>query len=175
MAFLHLKDGMVEAMNLEVGMRTSSGSVSEVEALNPKRNAFWLGVGLLLALLAVSSLGISGCSTAPAAGAEGPAALPAEVSVDEAYQKYQEGVFLLDVRTQEEWDEFHAPNATLIPLDELESRLNELPQNEEIVVVCRSGNRSQVGRDILLNNGFEQATSMSGGLKAWRAAGYPIE
>jgi rhodanese-related sulfurtransferase len=175
MAFLHLKDGMVEAMNLEVGMRTSSGSVSEVEALDPKRNAFWLGVGLLLALLAVSSLGISGCSTAPAAGAEGPAALPAEVSVDEAYQKYQEGVFLLDVRTQEEWDEFHAPNATLIPLDELESRLNELPQNEEIVVVCRSGNRSQVGRDILLNNGFEQATSMSGGLKAWRAAGYPIE
>jgi rhodanese-related sulfurtransferase len=175
MAFLHLKDGMVEAMNLEVGMRTSSGSVSEVEALNPKRNAFWLGVGLLLALLAVSSLGISGCSTAPAAGAEGPAALPAEVSVDEAYQKYQEGVLLLDVRTQEEWDEFHAPNATLIPLDELESRLNELPQNEEIVVVCRSGNRSQVGRDILLNNGFEQATSMSGGLKAWRAAGYPIE
>ena len=156
-------------------MRTSSRSVSEVEALNPKRNAFWLGVGLLLALLAVSSLGISGCSTAPAAGAERPAALPAEISIDEAHQKYQEGVFLLDVRTQEEWDDFHAPNTTLIPLDELESRLNELPQNEEIVVVCRSGNRSQVGRDILLNNGFEQATSMSGGLNAWRAAGYPIE
>ncbi len=156
-------------------MRTSSRLASDVEALAPRRNAFWLGVGLLLALLAVSSLGISGCSTAPAAGAEGPAALPAEVSVDEAYQKYQEGGFLLDVRTQEEWDEFHAPNTTLIPLDELESRLDELPQNEEIVVVCRSGNRSQVGRDILLNNGLEQATSMSGGLKAWRAAGYPIE
>jgi rhodanese-related sulfurtransferase len=156
-------------------MRTSSRSVSEVKALDPRRNAFWLGVGLLLALLAVSSLGISGCSTAPAAGAERPAALPAEISIDEAHQKYQEGVFLLDVRTQEEWDDFHAPNTTLIPLDELESRLDELPQDEEIVVVCRSGNRSQVGRDILLNNGFEQATSMSGGLNAWTAAGYPIE
>ncbi len=156
-------------------MRISSRSVSGVKALDPRRNAFWLGVSLLLALVAVSSLGISGCSTAPAEGAGVPAALPAEISVDEAHQKYREGVFLLDVRTQEEWDEFHAPNTTLIPLDELESRLDELPQNEEIVVVCRSGNRSQVGRDILLNNGFEQATSMSGGLKAWRAAGYPTE
>ena len=61
------------------------------------------------------------------------------------------------------------------PLNELESRLDELPQNEEIVVVCRSGNRSQVGRDTLRNNGFEQTTSMSDGLKAWRAAGYPTE
>jgi rhodanese-related sulfurtransferase len=95
--------------------------------------------------------------------------------VDEAYQKYQDGVFLLDVRTQEEWDEYHAPDTTLIPLDQLEGRLDELPQDEEIVVVCRSGNRSQAGRDILRNNGFERSTSMSGGLNAWRAAGYPIE
>lgn len=97
------------------------------------------------------------------------------ISVDEAYQKYLAGTFVLDVRTQEEWDEYHAPNTTLIPLDELESRLNELPKDEEIVVICRSGNRSQQGRDILLKNGFAAATSMEGGLKAWSAAGYPIE
>ena len=42
-----------------------------------------------------------------------------EISVDQAYEKYQAGTFLLDVRTQEEWDEYHAPNTTLIPLDEL--------------------------------------------------------
>ena len=88
---------------------------------------------------------------------------------------YQQGVFLLDVRTQEEWDEFHAPNTTLIPLDQLGSRLSELPQDEPIVVVCRSGNRSQAGRDILLANGYEPATSMAGGLNAWREAGFPIE
>jgi rhodanese-related sulfurtransferase len=81
----------------------------------------------------------------------------------------------LDVRTQEEWNEFHAPNTTLIPLDQLASRLNEVPTDREIVVVCRSGNRSQQGRDILLNAGFEQVTSMTGGLNEWQASGYPVE
>lgn len=156
-------------------MRKSPRAVSKVKAVALRQNTFWLWIGLALTLLAVSSLSISGCSTAPVAGADAPAVLPEEISVDEAYRKYQEGVFVLDVRTQEEWDDFHAPNTTLIPLNELESRLDELPQDEEIVVVCRSGNRSQVGRDILRNNGFEQTTSMSGGLAAWRAAGYPTE
>jgi len=59
-------------------------------------------------------------------------------------------------------------------LDELPARLNELPKDQEIVVVCRSGNRSQQGRDILLNAGFN-ATSMAGGLKEWYAKGYPTE
>ena len=156
-------------------MRKRSRALSNVKGLALKQNNSWLWIGLALALVAISSLAISGCSTVPAAGAVAPATLPDEISVDEAYQKYQQGVFVLDVRTQQEWDDFHAPNTTLIPLAELESRLDELHQNEEIVVVCRSGNRSQVGRDILRNNGFEQTTSMAGGLKAWRAAGYPIE
>jgi rhodanese-related sulfurtransferase len=99
--------------------------------------------------------------------------LPASVSVDEAYKLYQEGTFVLDVRTQEEWNEFHAPNTTLIPLDELASRVNELPKDQPIVVVCRSGNRSQTGRDILLQAGFN-ATSMNGGLNAWRDSGHPV-
>jgi len=72
------------------------------------------------------------------------------ISVDDAYKMYQEGIFFLDVRTLEEWNQFHAPNSTLIPLDQLQSRLNELPDDQPIVVVCRSGNRSQKGRDILL-------------------------
>jgi rhodanese-related sulfurtransferase len=103
------------------------------------------------------------------------AALPAEISVSEAYNKYQNGAYVLDVRTQEEWNDFHAPNTTLIPLDQLPSRLDEIPRDREIVIVCRSGNRSQQGRDILLNTGFQQVTSMQGGLNEWRASGYPIE
>ena len=108
-------------------------------------------------------------------GGGGNASLPREISVDEAYGKYQGGAFVLDVRTQEEWNEYHAPNTTLIPLDQLPARLNEVPHDQEIVVVCRSGNRSQQGRDILLNAGFEQVTSMTGGLNEWRTKGYPIE
>jgi rhodanese-related sulfurtransferase len=100
--------------------------------------------------------------------------LASEISVDQAYQMYQGGTFVLDVRTQEEWDQYHAPNTTLIPLDQLQSRMGELPKDKQIVVVCRSGNRSQEGRDILLSAGF-QVTSMSGGLKEWSARGYPID
>jgi len=101
--------------------------------------------------------------------------LPREISVSEAFTKYQNGTFVLDVRTQEEWDEYHAPNTTLIPLDQLPNRLTELPKDKEIVIVCRSGNRSAQARDILVNAGFTQVTSMKGGLTEWRSSGYPVE
>jgi rhodanese-related sulfurtransferase len=102
------------------------------------------------------------------------ASQPPEITVSEAYAKYQNGAFFLDVRTQDEWNQFHAPNSTLIPLDQLPSRLNEIPKDREIVVVCRTGNRSAQGRDILLNAGFTQVTSMQGGLTEWRDSGYPV-
>ncbi|MBI4731971.1 MAG: rhodanese-like domain-containing protein [Chloroflexi bacterium] len=101
--------------------------------------------------------------------------LPLEITVEEAYLKYQEGVFFLDVREQEEWDAFHIPETTLIPLSELPDRLSELPRDRQIVVVCRSGNRSQLGRDTLLQAGFTNVTSMTGGVTEWSSAGYPIE
>ena len=100
--------------------------------------------------------------------------LASTVSTDEAYQMYQNGTFVLDVRTQAEWNDYHVPNTTLIPLDELPNRLSELPKDQEIVVICHSGNRSQKGRDILLNAGFN-ATSMTGGILAWYDKGYPVE
>ncbi len=150
-------------------------STTKTATLEYTRGFSWLWLSLLLALLAVASLGIASCGAAPAQVTDEISTLPAEISIDEAHELYQQGVFFLDVRTQEEWDEFHAPNSTLIPLDQLESRLQEVPDDEPIVVVCRSGNRSQAGREILLNNGFNQVTSMAGGLNAWRSAGYPIQ
>jgi len=108
-------------------------------------------------------------------GGSGGTGLAAEVNADTAYQMAQdEGVFVLDVREQEEWDEYHAPMATLIPLGELQARLSEVPKDKEILVVCRSGNRSQEGRDILLAAGYN-ATSMAGGMKDWSAKGYPVD
>ena len=129
--------------------------------------------GVQVAILAVAALIIY--IILQSGGGGSTASLPREISVEEAYSKYQNGAFVLDVRTVDEWNEFHAPNTTLIPLDELASRVDELPRDREIVVVCRSGNRSQQGRDILLNAGFEQVTSMTGGLTEWRASGYPVE
>jgi rhodanese-related sulfurtransferase len=101
--------------------------------------------------------------------------LSPSISVDDAYKKYQAGAFLLDVRTQEEWDDYHIPNTTLIPMDDLGNRVDEVPQDQEVVVVCRSGNRSQAGREILISAGFTQVTSMDGGVNSWRESGYPTE
>ncbi|HXF85769.1 MAG TPA: rhodanese-like domain-containing protein [Anaerolineales bacterium] len=99
-------------------------------------------------------------------------ALPPEVSVFEAAALREAGAFILDVRQPEEWNESHIPGSTLIPLGELASRVDELPRDRQIVVVCRSGNRSAQGRDILLAAGFSQVTSMAGGINQWKAAGY---
>ncbi len=101
--------------------------------------------------------------------------LSTSISVDEAFEMYEAGDYLLDVRTQEEWDEYHIPGTTLIPLDELANRVDEVPRDQNIVVVCRSGNRSQAGRDILLDAGFTAVTSMDGGVSTWQASGYPVE
>ncbi|HWQ84499.1 MAG TPA: rhodanese-like domain-containing protein, partial [Anaerolineales bacterium] len=131
----------------------------------------WLLIlgGLLLIGLTAAAIFLNQGPAAKVA-ASNPAA---EISVAEAAEKYAAGVFLLDVRTPEEWTEVHIPNTTLIPLDELQARLSELPQNAEIVVVCRSGNRSQQGRDILREAGFEQVSSMAGGIREWSSQGHP--
>ena len=135
----------------------------------PKRPFPWIalaGAALLIVLVAVGAILIRGnASTAGKA--------LSEISVEQAFARREAGAFILDVRTPQEWNEAHIPDSTLIPLDELASRLSEVPRDQEVVVVCRSGNRSQEGRDILQKAGFSQVVSMAGGLNQWRAAGYP--
>jgi rhodanese-related sulfurtransferase len=149
----------------------------------PKSSAVWVWGGLgLLAVIVIAVLvsqGAGGASvsvasvptgSAPAAAVAG---VPAEITVAEAAAKREAGAFILDVREPAEWTEYHIPGATLISLGELEARVKEVPRDKEVVVVCRSGNRSQAGRDILVNAGFTQVTSMAGGLKEWAAAKLP--
>ena len=99
-------------------------------------------------------------------------ALAPEVNTQTGKQMFDEGAFMLDVRNPDEWVEYHVDGATLIPLPELEARVDELPRDRQIVVICNSGNRSQVGRDILLDAGFENVTSIAGGIQGWMSAGY---
>jgi rhodanese-related sulfurtransferase len=125
-------------------------------------------------VLVIAGLWIFKPGTTPAA--EEPTQAPAqELTAAQAYVKWQEGVFFLDVRTQEEWDDFHLKGSRLIPLSELQDRLAELPRDREIVVVCRSGHRSLTAVNILQGEGFTQLASLSGGLQAWQEAGYPVE
>jgi rhodanese-related sulfurtransferase len=101
--------------------------------------------------------------------------LAAEISVDGAKQLRDQGAFILDVREQSEWDQFHIPDATLIPLGTLPDQLANVPKDKTIVVVCRTGRRSAEGRDILFKAGYQNVTSMAGGVTEWQAKGLPIE
>jgi rhodanese-related sulfurtransferase len=94
------------------------------------------------------------------------------VSMEEFQSKIlDENTFVLDVRTEEEFygPLGHIEGATLIPIDELSSRMNELNKvkDKDIYVICRSGNRSNVGKNILKENSFH-AINVDGGMLAWK-------
>ena len=97
-----------------------------------------------------------------------------QIDVEQAYQKREQGTLMLDVRTQEEWDAGHIPGATLIPLDQIAIRFGELPVDQEIVIYCRSGNRSAQALSILNEEGFSDIYSMDGGINDWILAGYEV-
>nr|WP_042184168.1 rhodanese-like domain-containing protein [Kibdelosporangium sp. MJ126-NF4]CEL16120.1 Rhodanese-related sulfurtransferase [Kibdelosporangium sp. MJ126-NF4]CTQ94046.1 Rhodanese-related sulfurtransferase [Kibdelosporangium sp. MJ126-NF4] len=79
-------------------------------------------------------------------------------------------VTLLDVREQDEWDAGHAPNALHIPMGELTGRLEELPNDQDVYVICRSGGRSARVTAYLNGNGWD-ATNVDGGMQSWQSAG----
>jgi rhodanese-related sulfurtransferase len=74
---------------------------------------------------------------------------------------------IIDVREAEEVAEGMIPGAIHIPLGELALRQNEIEQTEEIILVCRSGNRSQKAYEFLEAQGFTGLFNMSGGMLAW--------
>lgn len=82
--------------------------------------------------------------------------------------------FLVDVRTADEFSTGHIHGAVNIPLDMLETRLNEVPQMEPVVVYCHSGNRSSKAAQILANAGYTRIYDL-GGINAWSEQGFPIE
>lgn len=134
-------------------------------------NKLWIGIGIAaIIVLAIGAVYIFQRDNSTAAGVS--QTLPKEISVDEAAILRDSGAFVLDVREPEEWVEYHIPGATLIPLAQLENRLNEIPADQDVVIVCRSGNRSMLGRDILFGAGYENSTSMVGGMKQWMATGH---
>ena len=95
------------------------------------------------------------------------------VPVQEAIAAAANGEYLLDVREQLEWDEGHAPSATLLPMRALSERAGELPEDGRILVICRSGARSAAVTEALVAAGYP-AVNVAGGMVAWEAAGGPV-
>jgi len=98
------------------------------------------------------------------------------VSIDTASGLIEDNpdMVLLDVRTTTEYSEGHIKDAVNIPVDTLETRLDELSQDDEILVYCRTGNRSSTAVNILEENGFTKLYHMHEGISVWIEQGYPV-
>lgn len=94
---------------------------------------------------------------------------PNVVSNEELDQKLKETneLVIVDVRESAEYAFDHIPNAISIPLDELESRLNELNKEDALFVICRTGNRSDLASQKLAENGFTNVMNVVPGMSQW--------
>jgi rhodanese-related sulfurtransferase len=83
---------------------------------------------------------------------------------------------VLDVRTKGEYTDGHLPDAWLIPVQELQSRLHELAghKDEPVFIYCRSGNRSTVGAKVLVDAGFSQVINLRHGIVDWARNDLPV-
>ncbi|WP_144758566.1 rhodanese-like domain-containing protein [Curtobacterium sp. 9128] len=98
-----------------------------------------------------------------------------EISADQAMQRVAAGARLYDVREQGEWDEVHAPQATLVPMSAFQERWTEIqPTDEPAIIVCHSGMRSARVAAALEQAGVP-AVSLAGGMVEWEAGGGPVE
>jgi glyoxylase-like metal-dependent hydrolase (beta-lactamase superfamily II)/rhodanese-related sulfurtransferase len=82
--------------------------------------------------------------------------------------------FLLDVREPEEYQRGHVDGAVNIPQAELASRLDDLPRERPILVICQTGSRSRYATQFLTQIGYTDVTNVLGGTSAWRRAGKPL-
>lgn len=76
---------------------------------------------------------------------------------------------VIDVREPREFRQGHIPQARLMPLPELPTQIGDLPHETAIVLVCRSGRRSQRAAALLAGEGYNQITILQGGMLAWEA------
>ena len=99
------------------------------------------------------------------------------VDVTEAERRLREDPahpVLLDVREMNEFVEFRAPGALLLPTSALAARIGEVPTDRPLLVVCRTGVRSAAVTGFLARSGRSDVFNVTGGMEAWERAGLPI-
>lgn len=128
---------------------------------------------ILYAILALVAL-LSACVAAPAYDTQIEAVEMTKVEIihdtPQVFESnMQDDFLLLDVRTPEEYAEGHIDGSLLIPVTELESRLDEIAQytDKSVLVYCRSGNRSVTASNILIENGFSEVHNLLTGFNGW--------
>ncbi len=132
---------------------------------------------IIVALVLAAILGIGGFiwfggGGAPVAEGLGGVISPADYV--STFAESEQDHVLIDVRTPGEFAEGYIDGAVNIPLDQLASRLSEVPQDTPVVLYCRSGNRSNQAAGVLAQAGYTNVYDL-GGVLGWQAAGLPLQ
>jgi rhodanese-related sulfurtransferase len=96
-----------------------------------------------------------------------------EIDID-ALEARPPDTVVLDVREPEEYAHGHVPGAVSLPQADLASRLDEVPRDRPVMLVCQRGMRSYRAAQFLVQMGIDQVASVKGGTAAWRAAAKPL-
>ena len=134
---------------------------------------------LMIALAALAGPTAIAGDPAPStpSSAKAPAAVVQPMSQDALLQhqaQHPDHLFLLDVRTPEEYAEGHIAGAVNVPYDQLATRLAEVPKDKDVVLYCRSGRRAGIAADVLAANGYTRLSHLEGDMIAWTEKGRPV-
>ena len=100
-----------------------------------------------------------------------------EICPTTAMNKVKQGALLVDVRTLSEVNSirFDVPNFIHIPIEQLEARIDEIPKDQEIIMVCLSGDRSLRCTYFLMNAGYTNVYNLQDGIIQWATKGFPTK
>ncbi|NIQ98565.1 MAG: rhodanese-like domain-containing protein [Desulfuromonadales bacterium] len=104
------------------------------------------------------------------------AAPAANINASRAFEmvEKQEDLYILDVRTPQEFFQARLEGAKLIPISQLQGRVDELPKSRPILVYCAVGSRSGAVASYLARLGFDRVYNLYGGIYAWQLRRYPV-
>jgi rhodanese-related sulfurtransferase len=142
-----------------------------------------IGIAVLGAFALFAGVPAYASETAPATPAPAPAAKPAAANVTPMSQeqllehqaKHPQHLFVLDVRSPEEFAAGHVPGAVNVPYDQIASRLVDVPKDKDVVLYCRSGRRAGIAAEVLQANGYTRLSHLEGDMNAWVEKGRPVE
>lgn len=120
-------------------------------------------------------LALTGACVAFAAFASEPVVDVSAAALLERQQQVHEDLYVLDVRTPEEFAAGHVPGAVNIPYDQVASRLGEVPRDKDVVLYCKSGRRAGLASEVLANHGYTRLQHLEGDIVGWVDQGRPVE
>jgi rhodanese-related sulfurtransferase len=98
------------------------------------------------------------------------------VTAQEAAAMVEDGALLLDIRELKEWKMLRIPGADFKPMSEIQDWFEDLPRDVDIILQCRSGQRSgQATQALISQAGFDRVFNLTGGIIAWHSANLPVD